>query len=64
MAEIPKLTTTLQEIADNIGVHKETVRRKMLNYANLFQKHKRKRFYNPLEVEFIKSLFYDEIKGL
>ena len=64
MAEIPKITSTLQEIAQNIGVSTKTVRRKMLNYKNLFQKQQRKRFYNPTEVEFIISLFHSEIKGL
>lgn len=62
MAE--KLAFTLSEIAQSIGVHKETVRRRMEKFKDMFNKQQRKRIYSPTEVEFIKSLFHDEIKPL
>lgn len=48
---------TLKEIAAQIGVHKNTVRNKIKEYAFLFAKNKRKHFYNEKETAFVKSLF-------
>ncbi len=65
MAE--KLAFTLQEIAEEIGVHKNTVRNRLANLKDMLimgKTAKRKRLYSPTEVEFIKTLFHNEVTGL
>ncbi len=61
---VSKLTFTIHEIAAQVGVSHKTVRRKMEGVKEYLQKDKRKRFYTPTEVEFIKSLFHSEVTGL
>lgn len=48
---------TLKEIAEKIGVHKNTVRNHCKNVAFLFSKAERKRFYTVDEYELIKTQF-------
>lgn len=48
---------TLKEIAIILGVHKNTIRKKVKKYSFYFIKEQRKHFYNQKEVAFIKSLF-------
>lgn len=53
-----KLLWSLDEIASNIGVHKNTVRRRFKAYKELMSKNgQRKRFYSPNERDMIISLF-------
>jgi predicted ArsR family transcriptional regulator len=44
---------TLQEIADQLGLHKNTVRNKMKKYEFLLQKGTRKHFYDENEQKLI-----------
>ncbi len=62
-----KLAFTLLEVANEIGVSTKTVQRKLFKYKEMLimpEMAKRKRFYNPTEVEFIKTLFHNEVSGL
>lgn len=60
MAEIPqntRRTWTLQQIADEIGVSKDTVRKKISIIEDLLEKNKRKRYYKNSEAQLVFKLF-------
>lgn len=56
-----KLTFTLTEIAQTIGISEKTVRRKMAPIKELLTNGHRKRYYSPTERDLIISLFHQDI---